>query len=513
MLEKGAQPMRRLLAVFVVLLVLAATATAQGQAVQLTILHTSEHHGSLLPFDTPTAKGVGGMAARAAVIAAVRQGSSNVLLLDSGDILVGTALSSVFRGEPDILAMNLMGYDAMAAGNHEFDYGLDHFRRLRELAKFPIISTSLRGRGREIAPLFVIKQIAGLRVLIFSGLDDAYADIIDPKISADLEYFDPIGSARGLVNGLGRNVDLIIALAHMTHFQDLALARAVPQIHVILGGHVDGFDGMLTAAGGRPVEAMDNPPTILVRTHRLGATVGRLDLLVEGGRVRRATARNIPVTGQVTPDPRVAALVKEYEGRLQARFAEVIGRAVVFLDGERGNVRSRETNLGNLIADATREYARTDTAIINGGNIRGSINEGPITLGDAFRVLAFDNTVVTFQLTGAQVREALENGVSQVEQGSGRFPQVSGMSYVFERARPAGQRVVEVRVGGQPLDPARLYSVATNDFLADGGDGFAVFKLGRQRRDTQLDLRDLFIEYLRRVGSVSARLDGRITAR
>lgn len=505
--------MRRRLTVLVVLLVLAATATAQGQAVQLIILHTSEHHGSLLPFDTPTAKAIGGMAARAAVIATVRQESPNVLLLDSGDILVGTAMSSVFRGEPDVLAMNLMRYDAMAAGNHEFDYGLDHVRRLRELAKFPIISTSLRGRGREIAPIFVIKQVAGLRVLIFTGLDDAYADIIDPKVAAELEYFDPIGSARGFVNGLGRSVDLIIALTHMTDLQDLMLARAVPQIHVIVGGHTDGFDGTLTAAGGRPVATMDNPPTIFVKTHRLGATVGRLDLVVADGRVRRATARNLPVTSQVTPNPEVAALVKDYEGRLQARFAEVIGRSAVFLDGERANVRSRETNLGNLISDAVREFARTDVAIVNGGNIRGSINEGPITLSDAFRVLAFDNTVVTFQLTGAELREALENGVSQVEQGSGRFPQVSGMSYVFERGRPAGQRVVEVRVGGQPLDPARLYSVATNDFLADGGDGYAVFRLGRQRRDTQLDLRELFIEHIRRVGSVSARLDGRITAR
>ncbi|MBI3998651.1 MAG: 5'-nucleotidase C-terminal domain-containing protein [Armatimonadetes bacterium] len=505
--------MRRLLAVLVVMLVLAATATAQGQAVQLTILYTSEHHGNLLPFDTPTAKGVGGMAARATVVAQVRQAASNVLLLDSGDILVGTAMSTIFRGEPDVLAMNLIGYDAMAAGNHEFDYGLDHFARLRGLAKFPIISTSLRGRGREVAPIFVIKQLGGLRVLIFSGLDDAYADIIHPAIAAGLEYFDPIGSARGLVNGLGRSVDLIIALTHMTDAQDLALARAVPQIHAVIGGHVEGYDGILTAAGGRPVETMDNPPTILVRTHRQGATVGRLDLLVEGGRVRRASARNLPVTSQVTPDPKVADLVKDYESRLRARFAEVIGRTAVLLDGERANVRSRETNLGNLIADALREFARTDVAIVNGGNIRSSINEGPITLADVFRVLAFDNTVVTLQLTGAQLREALENGVSQVEEGSGRFPQVSGMSYVYERARPRGQRVVDVRVGGQPLDPARLYSMATNDFLADGGDGYAVFKAGRQRRDTQVDMRDVFIEYVRRVGTVSARLEGRITAR
>lgn len=505
--------MRPILIALAAILLLAATAVAQGP-VLITILHTSEHHGNLLPFDTATEKGVAGMAARGTVIAQVRREAPNVLLLDSGDILVGTTISSVFRGEPDILAMNLMGYDAMAAGNHEFDYGLDHFRRLQRLATFPILSTSIRARGQEIAPIFAIKRVAGLRVLIFSGIDEqTFPDSIHPNVTRDLEYFDPISSAKGLLRGIGGGADLIVALTHMRTEQDLALAREVPQIHVIVGGHTPGFDGMLTAAGGRPVETLENAPTIFVKTQEKGATVGRLDLVIDGGRIRRATARNLPVTNLITPDPKVAALVKDYEGRIQARFAEVIGRATTFLDGERGNVRTRETNLGNLVADLMRDVAKTDVAVTNGGGIRGSINEGPITLGDAFRVLAFDNTVVTLQLTGAQLREALENGVSQLEQGGGRFPQVSGMTYVFERSRPVGQRVVEVRVGGQPLDPARVYSIATNDFMAGGGDGYAVFRAGRQSRDTQILMRDLFIDYVRRLGTISVRIEGRITSR
>lgn len=497
--------------------ILTVAAAAQGQPVQpvhLTILHTSEHHGNLLPFDTRAERGVGGVAARAALVAQVRQEAANVLLLDSGDIMLGTTMSSVFRGEPDILAMNLMGYDAMAAGNHEFDYGLDHFRRLLGLAKFPIISTSIRGRGQEIAPLFVVKRVGGLRVLIFSGIDeDTFPDSIHPNVVRDLEYFDAIGSARGLLRGLGQRVDLVIALTHMTIRQDLALAREVPQIHAIVGGHTEGFDGLMTAAGDRPVESLNDPPTVYVKTHRLGATLGRLDLTIEGGRVRRAVARNLPVTGHLTPDAQVAALVKQYEDRLQARFAESIGRAVVFFDGERDNVRTRETNLGNLIADVMRQFAGADVAVMNGGGIRGSFREGPITLGDTFRVLAFDNTIVVFRLTGAQLREALENGVSQVEQAGGRFPQVSGLTFTYERARPAGQRVTEVRVGGAALDPARSYLVATNDFLAGGGDGYAVFRAGREMRDTQVLLRDLFIEHVRRAGTITARVEGRIVGR
>lgn len=508
----GANVMRRMIVVLVVVFALATTAGAQ-QPLRLTILHTSEHHGSVLPFDIPGGKGVGGVAARASVIAQVRQEVPNILLVDSGDILLGTEMSSVFRGEPDILAMNLMRYDAMAAGNHEFDYGLEHFRRLQQLAKFPIISTSIRARAREIAPIFVVTQVAGIRVLIFSGISEqTFPESMHPALVREVEYFDPISSARGLIRGIGRSVDLIVALTHMQTDQDLALARAVPQIHVIVGGHTLGFDGMLTATGGRPVDVLTDPPTFLVKTHRLGVTVGRLDLEIAGGRVRRAVARNLPVSSQVSADPQVAALVKDYEGRLKAGFSEVIGRAAALLDGERNHVWTRETNLGNLLADMLRDFGKTELAIINGGGIRGSL-AGPITLGDAFRVLPLDTTVVTLQLTGAQVREALENGMSQVEQGRGRFPQVSGMTLVLEGARPVGQRVVDVRVGGQPLDPGRMYSLATTDFLAGGGDGYSVFRAGKQWRDTQRLLRDLFVEFVRRHGAISAAVEGRIMSR
>lgn len=505
--------MRRVFLGIVAILLLGSTVGAQ-QPIRLTILHTSEHHGSLLPYDLPGAKGVGGVAGRAGLIAQVRREVPNVLLLDSGDILIGTAMSSVFRGEPDVLAMNLMRYDAMAVGNHEFDFGIDHFRKLQQLAKFALLSTSVRAKEKELTPLFILKEVAGLRVLIFSGLDEGtYPDSIHPTIVRELEYFEPISSAQGLIRGIGRRADLIVALTHMQTQQDLALAKAVPQIHVIVGGHTEGFDGMLTAAGGKPVESLINPPTIFVKSHRLGATVGRLDLEIEGGKIRRAVARNLPINTQSPTEPQVAALVKDYEGRLKSRFSESLGRATVLLDGEREAVRTKETNLGNLIADMMRAFGKTDVAIMNGGGIRGSLLEGPITLGDAFRVLAFDNTLVTLELTGAQLREALENGLSQVEQGGGRFPQVSGLTVVYTRGRPAGQRLLEVRLGGQPLDAARIYSVATNDFLAGGGDGYAVFRAGRQIRDTQTVLRDIFIDLIRRSGSLSAKVDGRITVR
>jgi 5'-nucleotidase len=496
--------------VLLLLALLAAGPTLAQGPITLTILYTSEHHGALLPFDVGEVKNVGGVAARATLVERVRREAPHVLLLDSGDILIGTAMSSVFRGEPDILAMNLMGYDAMAAGNHEFDFGLEHFRRLQVLARFPIISTTVRGVGGEVAPVVVVKRVAGLRIALTSAIDPlTFPDSIHPNVVSQLVYFDAVDTIRTLVDRLAPAADLFIALTHQHTEQDLALARAVPKLAAIVGGHTEGFDGLLTAAGGAPVAALDKPPTVFVKTHRLGATVGRLDLLITGRRVMRATARNLPVR-DLPPHPAVAALVKRYQDQLQARFGEVVGRAEVELDGSRANVRTRETNLGNLVADVMREFARTDVALMNGGGIRDSLRAGPITLGDIFRVLAFDNTIVTMRVTGAQLRSALENGVSQVEQGSGRFPQVSGMAFVFDPRRPVGQRVLEVRVGPAPLDPTRTYTLATNDFVAGGGDGYTMLRGAPEWRDSQVLLRDVFIEFVRRVGTVTARVEGRI---
>jgi 5'-nucleotidase/UDP-sugar diphosphatase len=407
-----------------------------------------------------------------------------------------------------------MGYDAMAAGNHEFDYGVEHLRRLQSLARFPIISTTVRAVGGEVAPIVVIKRLAGRRIALVSAIDPlTFPDSIHPNVVRQLDYFNAIDTIRALVEQLAasNSADLFIALTHQNNEQDLALARAVPRLSAVVGGHTEGFDGLRTAQSASPAAGLENPPTVFVKTHRLGRTVGRLDLTVAGGRVIRAAATNIPVVG-LPPHPPVDALVKRYQQQLQAKFGEVIGRAAVDLDGARENVRTRETNLGNLVADTMREFAGTDAAIMNGGGIRDGIRAGPITLGDAFRVLAFDNTVVTMRLTGAQLREALENGVSQVEGGGGRFPQVSGVAFVFDRTRPPGQRVLEVRVGNQPIDPARAYTLATNDFLAGGGDGYVVFTRAQERRDTQVLLRDLFIETVRKAGTVGPRTEGRIRA-
>lgn len=486
----------------------------------LTILHSSEHHGHALPIEQQGQKKVGGMAGRATLIADIRRTTDALLIVDSGDLLIGTALSSFFRGEPDIKAMNLMGYQAMAAGNHEFDFGLDHFRRLRALAAFPILCSNITSRTAELpCQPSVIIPAGDLSIGLIGLLGHKnFPDTFNRDVAKILEFRDPIETARSLARELkeSNGVDLVVAITHQDTDEDLTLLAQVSDIDVIIGGHTEGFDGFRTTAATRLVEALANPGPVFVKTHRLGRTLGRLDLLItkqpgvgKGAQVLWAKARNLLVTEERPPDPAVAALIESYSRNLEEQSATMIGRSLVALDGESSRVRSRETNLGNLLADLLRAEFGTEVALVNGGQIRDSIPPGPVDLKRVLQVLPFNSSMVTVTMTGQQLLQALENSVSQLPATAGRFLQVSGLAVEYDLSAPAGKRVREVTVGGRPLDPAQRYSVATDAFLADGGDGYATLAAAGDRIDRQIPMRDLLLQALR-TRPLSASLAGRI---
>jgi len=487
----------------------------------LTILHTSEHHGQTLPIEQREQPTVGGMAGRATLIAKVRGESPAVLLVDSGDILIGTALSSFFRGEPDIKAMNLMGYQAMAAGNHDFDFGLDHLRSLQQLAKFPILCSNVVGRSVELpCRPFTVIQVAGVKVGVISLLGRSnFPDTFNREVARLLEFKDPLETARTLARTLREQerADLVVAVTHQGTWEDLTLLAQVPEVDAIIGGHTDGFDGLRTAGSSAPVEESANPGSVFVKTHRQGRTLGRLDLMMADKpsptgqpKVVRAKAQNLPVTVAVPSDPAVQALVEDYAQKLEAETATVIGRSLVTLDGENTRIRTRETNLGNLLADLLRAEFLTEVALVNSGQIRDSISPGPVEIKRVLRVLPFDSPVVTFALTGRELLLALENSVSQLPQlTAGRFLQVSGLAVTYDLSARPGSRIREVTVGGKPLEATRSYSVATVAFLADGGDGYSMFAAATNRVERQLPLRDLLLDALR-AGPLKASVEGRI---
>lgn len=482
------------------LLILILWGNPAHAANRLVILHSSEHHGVALPLDQAGETKIGGLARRGTIVEEVRREGVPVLLVDSGDILIGTALSSWFRGEPDILAMNLIRYDAMVAGNHDFDYGIDHLRTLVELADFPILCTNLQSE-RSLLPCrrSFVTRLGNVVVGVLGIVGNSnFPGTFNRDVAKELSLVDPIVSlqAEALRLRMEGNVDLIIALTHQDSEEDLKILETVEGVDVLIGGHTEGFDGLYAPGLMKPVETVTRPRSVYVKTHRQGRTIGRLDLTISGGSVVQAGSYNIPVTVAVPVEPKVQQLLNEYRQRFARHATQVLGEASVRLQGDRPVIRTQEANLGNLLADRMRSTLGTDIALVNAGQIRRSLEPGPVTLGDVLSVLPFDSALVTLHVTGAMLREVLEHSVSQWPNHSGRFLQISGLQVTYQGKASAGSRVRSIMVGGVPLDISQTYTVATDAFVADGGDGYDMLTHVTHRTDHQIPLRDLLLNAL-----------------
>ena len=304
--------MKQILCICGVLLVFYGLISGSTEAqTPLTILHTNEHHGTIQPLESGTYAGTGGMARRATLIAQIRREVDHVLVVDSGDLL-----SAVFRGEADISAMNLMGYDAAAVGNHDFDFGLDHLKKLASQAKFPFLCTNVRPHTPDVCQRFAIKQVGTLRVVLLGLIGEAsYRDTFNRAALQDLSFQDPTMAVRDVIAELREQAEVIVAITHETTEEDLALARAIPALDIIVGGHTQGFDGLVTPEHLKPaigrVELAGKGP-VFVKTHRQGRTLGRLDLLYHDRTIMVAEARNLAVDASVPPDPAMSKLIERY---------------------------------------------------------------------------------------------------------------------------------------------------------------------------------------------------------
>ncbi len=488
--------LRRPLAGLSLLLCLLDPALAAAET--LTILHVNDFHGALQPTragsDRPEE---GGVARLAALVQAER--TPTTLFLAAGDLMQGTNLSNLFAGRPVIEAFNLMGLDASAVGNHEFDNGQAALKERAAEARFPFLAANIGGDG-PWKP-FEIRKVGSLRVALFGLTTEETPVATHPRNVKGLVFGDAVATARRLVAELRPQADLIVALTHLGVEEDEKLAAAAPGIDVIVGGHTHTKVEQPETIGG----------TLVLQAFERGVFLGRLDLEVTDGKMTAHRYRLVPVTAGGGEDPAVAALVAGYLQRLGEKMNEPVGTAAADLEGGKDAVRTGETNLGNLVADVMREASGADVALINGGTIRAGIPAGAVTIGTIYNVLPFDNWLISFAITGKELRESLETGVSRVEVRDGGFPQVSGMRYTFNPAAPVGSRVVSVSVAGVPLDEERRYVLATHDFLAAGGNGYTVF-VGHDPvyNDSGRWLRDVLDEWWRRRGSVSYAVDGRI---
>ncbi len=506
--------LRTLIAILMFLFLGAAPSMA-GEG-RLRLLHVNDFHGFAEPHrPVGSLELQGGAAYLAGAVNRLRAARPS-LLLAAGDMIQGDNWANLFQGASVIELMNAMGFDAMVVGNHEFDFGREVLAERIRQAAFPVLGANVQGLP-GLRP-YVMKRVGGLRVAILGVVTPDTPQATHPRNVAGLTFTDPAAAVREHLPRLRQEADLVVVLSHLGYAADRKLAQAVPGIDVIVGGHSH-------TRLERP-ERLNG--TWIVQACEHGRFLGVLDLTVRRGRVAAARGRLVPVGPGLGPaDGKVLSLVKKYQQKVDSLLNVVVGEAAVDLEAEHS--RLQETALGNLVADILRERTGADAALINGGTLRAGIPRGPVSRKQIYTALPFDNYLVAFRLTGAQVRQALEHGLAGLPERQGRFPQVAGLRLTYRVSAPPGSRIVEVEVGGRPLDPAGVYVLATHDFLAAGGDGYTVFgevlkEAGLKSTGGMLTssalayndpgtyLRDLVVEHFQGHSPVTARVEGRIRA-
>jgi 5'-nucleotidase / UDP-sugar diphosphatase len=511
---------------------LATGITVHGQGAEaytLRIIHTNDHHARIEPVPGTSGPLHGGVSRRKTLIDAIRAEGGNQLLLDAGDVFQGTLYFNQYRGQADLEFYNAMGYQAMTVGNHEFDLGPDPLVDFIRGANFPVLSANMR--LDPSSPLNGLVQpwttiwVGGQPIGVIGVTTEDTAQIASPgPLVSFTPYIDAV--RQGVQTLRAQGVNKIIALTHVGIDFDRQLAREVDGIGVIIGGHTHTPMGpMLNPAdANRPYpEVIASPsgrPVVIATDWEWGRWLG--DLTVgfdaDGNITSVVAAEPTEVLPSVEPDPGFEQRITVLKQPIDQLRRTPVGEAAVALNGERGDVRTKETNLGNLIADAFLAQTRragAQIAIQNGGSIRASIAAGPVTVDNVLTTMPFGNTLTLVTLTGAQVKEALENGVSQVETTAGRFPQVGAMRYSWDPSAAVGSRITGIQVsdgqgGYTAIDPNASYRLVTSSFLVNGGDGYTVLGEGTDRIDIGFIDSDALIEYFRNNSPVSAEVEGRI---
>jgi 5'-nucleotidase len=506
---------------------------------QLNILHINDFHSrdeSINKFDATctaeeeTKKECFGGAARLKTEIDERRkalAGQNVILLDAGDNFQGSLFYTTYRGQAEVEFLNDMKFDAMTVGNHEFDDGESALAPFLDKVQFPVVTANLATDaesklGNRIKPSVVL-DIGGQKIGIVGAVTTETPELASP--GPHVKITDDVAAINAEVDKLkSQGVNKIIALTHVGYTRDIAEIAKIPGVDVVVGGHSHTLLSNTDPKAAGPYPTMvDNPggykvPVVTAASYSryLGDIVVTFD---DNGVVKEAKGDPILLDASVTPDPTMLARVQELAKPIEELRKKVIGAAQAPIEGAREVCRVQECSMGNLVADAMLDRTKGQDitiAIQNGGGLRASIGAGNVSMGDVLTVLPFQNTVATFQLTGADVLAAIENGLSQIDAGAGRFPQVSGMKFSFDKTKPPGSRVVSAEVkegdGFVLLDPKKVYGVVSNNYMRAGGDGYTVFaNNGKKAYDFGPNLEQVVADYLTAHTPYKPYLDGRVT--
>ena len=474
-----------------------ATPPKDRPPLKLTILHTNDHHGRFWANND----GEYGMAARKTLIdrvrAEVRAAGGEVLLLDGGDINTGVPESDLQDAEPDFKGMNLLGYDASAVGNHEFDKAPAVLAKQRGWAKFPLLAANIYKDGQRMFPPYTVFERGGYKIAVMGLTTDDTRIMVLPAHIAGIEFRKPAEEAGKLLPELRAMADMVIATTHMGNYPngnrgvnapgDVEMARATKGLDLIVGGHSQNPVCMLmeNQRNGAYVPGSLCAPdrqngTWIVQAHEWGKYVGRADFEVRAGSVQLLRYQLLPVnlkqraadgsrttfTEAIPEDATMLSLLRPFQDNGQAKLGIDIGSADGVFDGDRDRVRKQPTNLGTLLARTMMERTGADLALMNSGGVRDSLPAGRLSYRDVLKVQPFGNTVCVVRLTGAELLIYLQ-AAARMTPGSGAFAQTAGVRLLIN-----GNQLQSAEIGGRPIDAQAQYRLAINNFTASGGDGY-----------------------------------------
>ncbi len=472
---------------------------------------------------------VGGAARLVTAIAAERQklAGQNVLLLNGGDNFQGSLFYTTYKGKAEAEFLNLMKFDAMTVGNHEFDDGEDALAPFLDDIRFPVLSANVSASaaskvGDRIKPSIVL-EVGGQKIGIVGAVTNDTPEIASP--GPNITIADDIASITAEVEKLkAAGVNKIIALTHVGYPRDKELIARIPGVDVVVGGHSHSLLSNTDAKAEGPYPTMiDNPEGYRVPVTQAASYskyLGAFKVVFDdNGVVKEASGDPIPLDATVTPDAGVLARVAELAKPIEELKNREVAETGAPIDGSRDTCRTQECEMGNLVSDAILDRVAgqgVTIAVQNGGGLRASIDQGVVTMGEVLTVLPFQNTLATFQLAGADLVASLEAGVSEVEEVKGRFPQVAGLRYEYDGSvAPNAGRIKKVEVNEKgvwmPIDPAKDYLVVTNNYVRQGGDGYKLFaEKAKNAYDYGPSLEQVVADYLAKNRPYKPYLDGRI---
>ena len=481
----------------------------QGDDVfDLFIIHTNDVHARVTAGEDDGA----GYAKLATIIKTARSITNNVLVLDAGDVTHGTNFANLFNGATigDLLIMS--GYDAVAPGNHDFNYGIDNLLALsdaaEEVSDLKVLSANITDEdGYLLFQPYQLYDFNGFKVCVIGLTTPDTKTKSHPKNTEGVEFDNPViyQNAQAAIDLAHEIADYVVVLGHIGTVADGESGLT----STIICENIDGID-LFVDGHSHSVLSGDNyvNGTLIVSAGEYMQNIGVVDILVKDGEVASEDAFLIASSDVLDPansalakqygivdvpdDPEVAAYIESVNEAIEARFGEVVATIPTDLDGEREHVRTRKTNLSAIVCDAITAETGADFTIVNGGGIRASLSAGDVTLGEVNAVLPFTNIVTVCEITGDEVYQALEHGYSMLPETNGAFSQTD-LQVVYSESKPAGERIDEVLLDGEPIDRNAVYTVATNDFMAAGGDGYTMF--GRVLQEGRV-LNEVFADYL-----------------